>query len=82
MKDKGYYLVGILFLLLGIYRIFHGSYLDSIMYFSLGFGFYITGIVKNKLYLPHHKWLGIVSWMFIFIALLIFLFLLRTDAYY
>ncbi len=81
MKDKGYYLAGVLFLLLALYRLFYGSYLDSIMYFALGIGFSITGIIKNQLYLQHHKVLGIVSWIMIFVTLFIFLFLLRTGAH-
>lgn len=81
MKDKGYYLAGILFLLLGIYKIFYGEYIESIMYFSLGLAFNITGIIKNELYLHHHKFLGVLSWIMIFVALFLFLFLLRTDSY-
>ncbi|MDQ3534633.1 MAG: hypothetical protein M3421_03300 [Bacteroidota bacterium] len=81
MKYKGYYLAAILFLLLGIYRIFYGVYLEATMYFALGIGFYITGIIKNGVYQPRHKLLGVISWIMIFIALFIFLFLLRTDSY-
>lgn len=81
MKNKGYYLAGVLFLLLSIYRLFYGDYIEATMYLSLAIGFGITGIIKNELYLPHHKLLGIVSWVLIFVALFIFLFLLRTDSY-
>jgi len=81
MKNKGYYLAGTLFLLLCVYRLFFGAYIEATMYLSLAIGFGITGIIKNELYLHHGKLLGIISWVMIFIALLIFLYLLRMDAY-
>jgi hypothetical protein len=79
MKEKAYYLAGILFLIIGFYHIYIVSYLEAAMYLSLCLGFLLTGMVKNDLFQNRQKLLGAVSWIMIFIALFIFLFLLRTD---
>jgi len=79
MKDKVYFLAGTLFFFLGLYKIFIYDYWEATMYMALGIGFSITGILKNDLFLSSKRLLEVVSWVMIFIAIFIFLFLLRTD---
>lgn len=73
------YLVGIIFLLLGFYKLSEGVGFEGALYIIMGFGFIIMGIVNTRVWIKYEKLLTILSWILIITAGLMFLYLIQTD---
>lgn len=73
------YLVGIIFLLLGIYKLYGGAGTDGTLYLLMGFGFIVMGIINNRVLVRYERLLTILSWILIITASLLFLYLIQFD---
>ena len=73
------YLVGVLLLGFSVYQFFRTEYVEFSLYFTAGAAFITMGIIKDKLLVKYEKFLNILSWILIFTAGFLLLFLFRTD---
>jgi len=81
MKIKNTY-IGIAFLMFSAYKATEDvNVLESILYASVGIGFILMDAVKNPRLVDYKKPLNILSWIFVISGLLLFITLLRQDAY-
>ncbi len=81
MKIKNSY-IGIAFLMFSTYKAIEDvNVLESILYASVGIGFMLMDAVKNPRLADYKKPLTILSWVFVISGLLLFIALLRQDAY-
>ena len=72
---------GIIILAFGGYRLYLNDYLETAMYSSVGLGFvltYLSGLITQA---PFQKILKIASWVLIIAGILLFIAVLRRDAY-
>jgi hypothetical protein len=74
--------IGIFFVGFAAYKSIIGDgLLDSVLYSSVGIGFILMDAVKNERFAPYKKILTILSWVFVLAGVLLFIALLRQDAY-
>ena len=67
--------------LLGVYTIYNEKYLEGIVYLLVGFGFALTSMSRSESFSKYKRPLTIISWIVIMGAVIMFIVLLRTDAY-
>lgn len=73
------YLVGIVFLLLGFFKLSQGIGFEGTLYIIMGFAFIVMGVVNKKVWVKYERLLTILSWVLIITAGLMFLYLIQTD---
>ena len=72
--------IGLAFFAFGGFELSEGRIDEAIMYFLVGGAFFITKLsVRENLSPERKKLFTILSWVLILAALLVFLFLVRTD---
>jgi len=75
------YLIGLAVLIFGGYRLYLSDFLETIMYFSVGIGFVLWGAAKDEKFEKFHKQIDVASWIFIIGGVILFIAVLRRDAY-
>ena len=75
------YLIGLAFIIFGGYRIYLTNLLEALLYFTVGIGFMLMGAAKEEKLIKFHKQINIASWIFILGGVLLFIAVLRQDAY-
>ena len=78
MKDL---LIPLAFYLLAAYMLVQSRLLEFVLYMSLGSAFLLLPASKNERYMKYKKPLTILSWIFIVVSVLLFIAVLRQDAY-
>ena len=73
--------IGLAIVAFGIYSMVRGETLEAAMYFSVGSGFSLIGILKDPRFYAYKKILNILSWVFVLVGVLLFIAVLRQDAY-
>lgn len=73
------YLVAVAMLAVSIYQLTKSDFWEFSLYLSAGLAFLVMGIQKNQLFPQYNKVLTILSWVLIFLAGFLLLFLTRTD---
>jgi len=73
--------IGLAIIFFGGYTLYTKDVLEAILYFSVGLGFALMGIVKDPRFEAYKKILNIVSWIFVLAGVLLFIAVLRRDAY-
>ena len=73
------YLISFLLIIFSFYQFYLKEYVEFAMYLSAGIGFITTGLIKNERLTRHRRWLTILSWVSIFTAGFLLMFLFRTD---
>lgn len=73
------YFVGGLMLLFSFYQIYIKEYWEASMYIAAGLAFITMGVIKNEVFPKQKTLLNALSWIFILLAVFLFLFLVRTD---
>ena len=74
--------IGLAFLALAAYKSFSDvNVLESVLYASVGTGFLLMDLVKKPTLAKYQRVLTILSWVFILAGVLLFIALLRQDAY-
>lgn len=72
---------GIVLIAFGIYRASAGDWLEFSMYCSVGLGFSLMAAIKSNKLVGYKKALEILSWAFVILGVLLFIAVLRSDAY-
>ena len=75
------YLIGLAFIIFGGYRIYLTNLLEAFLYFAVGIGFVLMGAAKDERFEKYHKQINVASWIFILGGVLLFIAVLRRDAY-
>lgn len=75
------YLIGLAVLLFGGYRLYVSDLLETLMYFSVGTGFILWEAAKDEKFVKFHKQINVASWIFIIGGVILFIAVLRRDAY-
>lgn len=74
------FLVAIVFVALSIYKFQGDEHIQAILFLIMGLGFSTMGII-NKGYLSSYtKVLNILSWLFVILAALLFLYAIQSGA--
>ncbi|MCH7513819.1 MAG: hypothetical protein IH947_07725 [Bacteroidetes bacterium] len=73
--------IGLAIIFFGGYTLYDDDVLEALLYFSVGLGFTLMGIVKDPRFEAYKKILNIVSWIFVLSGVLLFIAVLRRDAY-
>lgn len=73
------YLVGVIFLLLALYKLSEGVRFEGTLYLLMGFAFIVMGVINNKIWVQHEKLLTIISWVLIITSCLMFLYLIQFN---
>ena len=73
--------IGLAIIAFGIYTLLGDKFLEAIMYISVGLGFTLMGILKDPRFSSYKKFLNILSWIFVIAGILLFIAVLRQDAY-
>ncbi len=75
-------LIGIFLVAFAAYKSVTGTeILEPVLYSSVGIGFILMDAVKNERFAPYKRILTILSWIFILAGVLLFIALIRQDAY-
>ncbi len=69
------------FYLLGVYTFVQSRLLESVLYISVGSAFLLLDASKNQRFAKYKKELNILSWIFVAASILLFIAVLRQDAY-
>ena len=75
------YIIGLTFILFGGYKIYLEDVFESLLYFSVGIGFLLMGASKDQRFGKYKKQINIASWVFVLLGVLLFIAVLRRDAY-
>ncbi len=73
------YLVGILLLGFSAYQFYLWEYVEFSLYITAGAAFITMGVIRDKRFVKYERFLNILSWILIFTAGFLLLFLFRTD---
>ena len=73
--------IGLAIIFFGCYTLYNDDVLEALLYFSVGLGFALMGAVKDPRVEAYSKILHIVSWIFVLSGILLFIAVLRRDAY-
>lgn len=71
----------IAFVLLSTYNYLHQHWVEGSMYLSVALGFLIMGLMKSGHVSKENKVWNVVSWVLIVMGVVLFLVVLRMDAY-
>lgn len=74
-----YYIAGAGFLILAFYKLTVPIYLDFILYASLGIAFLLTAFIRDEKFNEQKQLMVILSWVFILIGLLAFIYSFNTP---
>ena len=72
---------GIVLIGFGIYRASAGDWLEFAMYCSVGLGFSLMAAIRANRLEGFRKILEILSWVFVILGVILFIAVLRSDAY-
>ena len=75
------YLIGLVFILFGGYKIYVADVLESALYFCVGIGFVLMGAAKDQRFEMFKKQINVASWIFVIGGVILFIAVLRGDAY-
>jgi len=75
------YLIGLAFLGFGGYRIYLADGLEAALYFCVGIGFVLMAAAKDDRFEEYKRQINITSWIFVLGGVLLFIAVLRQDAY-
>ena len=75
------YLIGLVLILFGGYKVYLHDLLESILYFCVGFGFLLMGASRDHRFEKFKKQIHVASWVFVLLGVLLFIAVLRRDAY-
>ena len=73
------YLVGMLLVGFSAYQLYLREYIEFSLYITAGAAFITMGIIKDKRLAKYQRFLNLLSWILIFFAGFLLLFLFRTD---
>jgi len=79
MTKNSQYIIGLIMIVFSGYQLTIAEYWEFALYISAGLAFIVMGMNKNEVFPEHKKLMIILSWVFIFIAGFLLLFLARTD---
>jgi hypothetical protein len=71
------YLFALLFIGVGIYQIVVKDYLEFSLYAIAGIAFIVNALALEPKLVNHKKTLGIIAWILIIVAAILFLYLLQ-----
>jgi uncharacterized membrane protein HdeD (DUF308 family) len=79
MTKNSQYIIGVIMIAFSGYQLTIPEYWEFALYISAGLAFIVMGMIKNEVFPNHKKLMTILSWVLIFIAGFLLLFLARTD---
>ena len=74
-------LITVAFAALAVYAFSSGKVLEGIVYILVALGFGLMDMVRSEKFVQYKKPLNIASWVVIIAAVILFVALLRMDAY-
>ncbi len=80
MKNISSILIPIAFLLLSGFSLYSGSYLDAVMYLSVGAGFALINLIKTKVITENLIFWNRLSWGLVILAGIMFMAVLLKDS--
>lgn len=75
------YLIPAAFILLAIFNLYSENWLEGLLYLTIGPAFPIMWAIRDKKITNNLKFWNAFAWGLVALALILFLALLRTDAY-
>lgn len=75
------YLIPAAFIALAIVNLYNANWLEGALYLTVGTAFPLMWAIRDKKITNNLKFWNALAWGLVIIALLLFLALLRTDAY-
>ena len=75
------YLIPLAFIVLAIFNLSTERWLEASLYICVGSAFPLMWAIRDKKITTNLKFWNILSWALVIIALILFMALLRTDAY-
>lgn len=72
------YIFGSVFIAIGVYNIAVGEYLESSLYIMAGASFVFNQMVNEPRLVRHKKQLVVLTWTFIILTSVLFLYLLQS----
>ena len=75
------YIVPLALLALALVNFLDGRWVEGILYVSVGSGFTLMNLLKSGFFKTNLKFWNILSWILIILAIVLFLLVLRMDAY-
>ncbi len=79
MTKNSQYIIGLIMIAFSIYQLTVPEYWEFGLYSSAGLAFIVMGLIKNDVFPKNKRLLTILSWVLIFAAGFLLLFLARTD---
>jgi hypothetical protein len=73
-------LVALVFLALSIYRFTGEEYIQAILFLVMALGFSSMGVIREGYLARFHKVLNVLSWVFVIVAALLFLYAIQVGA--
>ena len=73
-------LVAVVFLALSIYRGIGEDYIQAALFLVMALGFSSMGVIKEGFFPQFNKILNILSWVFVVVAALLFLYAIQVGA--
>ena len=73
------YIVGGIMILFSVFQILQNDFWEFALYLSAGLAFVTMGLITDDVFPRFRKFMNVISWVFILLAVFLFLFLLRTD---
>ena len=81
MKGLLNYIIPVAFILLAIFNLYAEKWLEGVLYLTVGTAFPLMWAIRDKQITKNLKFWNALAWGLVIVALLLFLALLRTDAY-
>ena len=75
------YIVPAALLVLAVVNFYDHRWVEGMLYLCVSFGFILMGLLKSGNIKTNVKLWNIVSWVLIMLGVVLFLFVLRMDAY-
>lgn len=75
------YIVPLALIILAVVNFLDERWVEGLLYLSVGSGFSVLNLLKAGFFKSHLKFWNILSWALIVLAILLFLLVLRMDAY-
>lgn len=80
MNKYIHYLAGTAMLVFAAYQLVRADLWEFSLYLATGIAFLLTGLIRNNVFPGSYRLLNVLSWVFIGLAVFLFLFLVRTDS--
>ena len=74
------FIVAIVFFALGIYKITGTEYIQAVLFIVMGLGFSSMAIINQGYLVRYSKIINALSWIFVVVAALLFLYAIQTGA--